>query len=136
MVGIIPKPIKKTSKLYELAPYIVFGLVLAVVLAYVALLYIGNKTSKTLWRIQEQIAQVGTQDERAQETQVLLDKQKIDDFSKLFADHKKTSNFFKSYSLRAFATAVSRSNTANLYLSAESMPVLPTSSTGVGIYLA
>lgn len=95
MVGIIPKPIKKTSRLYEFSPYIVFGLVVAVASASVALFYLENKTSKTLWDLQEKIAQVGTKDEKAIEMQVLLDKQKIDDFSKLFADHQRASNFFK-----------------------------------------
>jgi len=95
MVGIIPKPIKKTSRLYEFAPYIVLGLVLVVVSAYVVLVYVGNRTSKTLWDLQDKIAQVGTKDERALETQVLLDKQRIDDFSKIFADHQRASNFFK-----------------------------------------
>ena len=95
MVGIIPKPIKKTSKLYEFSPYIVFGLVVAVVLAYIALLYFENKTSKIAWDLEEKIAQVGTKDEKVVEAQVLLDKRKIDDFSKLFADHQRASNFFK-----------------------------------------
>lgn len=95
MVGIIPKPIKKTPKLYELAPYISFGLVVAVVLVYAVLLYLDNKTSKTLFDLEDKIAQVGTKNEKVIETQVLLDKQKIDDFAKVFADHQRTSNFFK-----------------------------------------
>lgn len=94
MVGIIPKPIKKTSKLYELAPYISFGLVVVVVLAYAALFFIEKRTSKTLWNLEDKIAQVGTKDEKSLEAQLLLHKQKIDDFSKLFTDHKKTSSFF------------------------------------------
>ena len=95
MIGIIPKPIKKTSRLYELAPYVVFGLVLVVVVAFIVLSYLGNKASKELWNLEERIAQVGTKDEKVLETQVLLDKQRIDDFSKVFADHQKTSNFLK-----------------------------------------
>lgn len=95
MAGIIPKPIKKTSKLYELAPYFALGLVVAVILAYAALLYFEDKASKTIGSLQEKIAQVGTADEKKIEAQVLLDKQRIDDFSKLFAKHKKNSNFFK-----------------------------------------
>ncbi len=95
MVGIIPKPIKKTSRLYEISPYIVFGLVVAVILIYIALFYLENKSSKILWDLQEKIAQVGTKDEKALEAQVLLDKEKIDDFSKLFANHQRVSKFFK-----------------------------------------
>ena len=95
MVGIIPKPIKKPSRVYEFATYIVFGLVVAVVLVYIVLLSLGNKASKTMEDLQERIAQVGTKDEKAVEAQVLLDKQKIDDFSGLFANHQKVSNFFK-----------------------------------------
>jgi hypothetical protein len=95
MVGIIPKPIKKTSKLYELAPYISFGLVVLVILTYGVLFFIENRTSKTLWELEDKIAQVGTKDEKNLETQLLLDKQKIDDFSNLFADHTKASEFFK-----------------------------------------
>lgn len=94
MVGIIPKPIKKTSRLYEFAPYIVFGLVIVVILAYISLLYLENKASKTLWVLEDRIAQVGTKAEKATEAQVLLDKKKIDDFSELFANHKKTSSLF------------------------------------------
>ncbi|MEK7503609.1 MAG: hypothetical protein AAB577_01360 [Patescibacteria group bacterium] len=95
MIGIIPKPIKKTSKLYEFSPYIVFGLVAAVVLAYVVLLYLGNKTSRISWDLAEKISQVGTKDERVLEARVLLEKQRIDDFSKLFANHRESSSFFK-----------------------------------------
>ena len=95
MIGIVPRKIKKTSKLYEFSPYIVFGLVTAVVLAYVVLLYLGNKTSKISWDLAEKISQVGTKDERALEARILLEKQRINDFSKLFADHQEASNFFK-----------------------------------------
>ncbi len=95
MIGIVPRKIKKTSKLYEFSPYIVFGLVIAVVLAYVVLLYLGNKTSKISWDLAEKISQVGTKDERALEARILLEKQRINDFSKLFADHQEASNFFK-----------------------------------------
>ena len=95
MIGIVPRKIKKTSKLYEFSPYIVFGLVTAVVLAYIALLYFGNKTSKISWDLEEKIAQVGTKDVKAIEAQVLLNKQKIDDFSTLFADHQRASNLLK-----------------------------------------
>ncbi|MFH1423405.1 MAG: hypothetical protein ABIG29_00405 [Candidatus Nealsonbacteria bacterium] len=95
MIGIIPKPIKKTSKLYGFSPYIVFGLVLAVVLAYVVLFYLGNKASETSSDLEEKIAQVGTKEEKVLETQVLIDKQRIDDFSKIFSDHQRFSNFFK-----------------------------------------
>ena len=95
MVGIIPKPIKKPSQVYRLAPYIVFGLVAVVVLAYIVLSYLENNASKTMENLQERIAQVGTKDEKVLEAQVLLDKEKIDDFSKLFADHQRVSNFLK-----------------------------------------
>jgi len=95
MVGIIPKPIKKPSKLYQLSPYIVLGLVAAVILVYAALLYFENQASTALQDLQEQIAQVGTGDEKTIEAQVLLDKQKIDDFSEIFANHQRASNFFK-----------------------------------------
>ncbi len=95
MVGIVPKPIKKPSRLYGLIPHVVFGIVAAVVLVYVFLLFIENKTSKTLRDLEEKITQVGTGEEKALETQVLLNKQKIDDFSKIFANHQRTSNFFK-----------------------------------------
>ena len=95
MIGIIPKPIKRTSKLSAFAPYLVFGLVLAVIFAYIALFYLGNKASKTLWDLQDKISQVGTKDEKVIETQVLLDKQKIDDFSALFADHQRASGLLK-----------------------------------------
>jgi len=94
MAGIIPKPIKKTPRLYELAPYISFGLAFVVVLAYVALFFVGNRTSQTLWDLEDKIAQVGTKEEKNIETQLLLDKQKIDDFAVLFSDHKQASNFF------------------------------------------
>jgi len=95
MAGIIPKPIKKTSRLYRSLPYIAFGLAVAVVLAYIALLYFGNQASKTANALEEKIAQVGTKDEKVVEAQVLLDKQRIDDFSKLFANHQEPSKFFK-----------------------------------------
>lgn len=95
MGSIIPKPIKKTPRIYKFIPYIVFSLVLVVISVYITLLYIGNKASETLLDLEEKIAQVGTKDEKTIEARVLLDKQKIDDFSNVFADHKKASNFFK-----------------------------------------
>jgi len=95
MVGIIPKPIKKTSRIYALAPYVSFGLAIAVVLVCVILFYLGNKSSGTLGDLEEKLAQVGTQDEKTLETQVLFDKKQIDAFSQLFAQHQRTSNFFK-----------------------------------------
>lgn len=95
MIGIIPKPIKKISKLYEFSPYITFGLVIAVVLAYVVLSYLGNKASKQVAVLEDKIAQVGTQDEKVMETQVLFQQRQIDDFVKLFANHQKSSSLFK-----------------------------------------
>ncbi|MFH1780692.1 MAG: hypothetical protein ABH841_01690 [Candidatus Nealsonbacteria bacterium] len=95
MTGIIPKPIKKASRLFEFSTYIVFGLVLAAVVAYVALFYIGNKTSAALQDLQEKVAQVGTSGEKNLETQVLFSKKKIDDFAKIFADHQRASFVFK-----------------------------------------
>lgn len=95
MTGIIPKPIKKTPKLYKFSPHIVFGLIIAVILIYISLLYFTNEKSKVLLDLQEKIAQVGTKEERVLEAQVLLDKRQIDDFSKVFADHKKASLFFE-----------------------------------------
>ena len=58
--------------MYRLAPYIVFGLVLVVVLAYIVLSYLENNASKTMENLQERIAQVGTKDEKVLEAQVLL----------------------------------------------------------------
>jgi len=48
-----------------------------------------------MWDLEDQIAQVGTMEEKALELKVLTSKERIDDFSKLFQDHKKSSNFFK-----------------------------------------
>ncbi len=95
MVGIIPKPIKKTSKLYEFAPHISFGLVIVVVLGYAFLWYLENKATNTLQILHDKIIQVDTQEEKNIETQVLFDKKRIDDFSKLLESHKISSGFFK-----------------------------------------
>lgn len=95
MIGIIPKPIKKPSRIYRFAPYIAFGLVGAVLLAYVALVYFESRASKTMGKIQDRIAQVGTKDEKVIEAEVLLNKKQIDDFVKLFAGHQRVLNFLK-----------------------------------------
>jgi len=95
MVGIIPKPIKKTPKLYEFIPHLAFGLVVVVVLVYTILFYLDNQASKKLWDLEDKIAQVGTKEERSAETQILLDKQRISDFSTMLHNHNKTSSLFK-----------------------------------------
>lgn len=95
MVGIIPKPIKKTSRWHDLAFPISLGLLIAVVLGYFLLWYLESKTKNNLQVLQEQITKIGTQEEKDTERQVLLDKKTIDDFSKLLANHKTASDFFK-----------------------------------------
>lgn len=95
MVGIIPKPIKKASKWPEFIPYAVLGLVFVVVLVYAALFYLQSQATKKLDNLEDRIGRVGTQDERFLETQLIFDKQRIDDFSVLFAKHKTTSGFYK-----------------------------------------
>ena len=95
MVGIIPKPTKKIPRWHNLALYISLGLLLAVVLSYVILFYLGNKSLSNLWDLEDRIMQAGAIEEKLLEVKVISDKKRINDFSEIFQDHKKSSNFFK-----------------------------------------
>ncbi len=94
MVGIIPKTIKKTPQWQNLASYFCYALLIVVVLGYAALFYFEGKAVGALQDLEEKIAQVATKEDRAAESRILAAKKKINDFSKLLQDHKKSSNFF------------------------------------------
>ena len=94
MVGIIPKTTKKAPAWQNLALYIAGSLALAVISGYAVLFYFGNKAFNNLQAIEEEINQVATKEERGEEAKALVAEKKINDFSKLFQKHKKSSNFF------------------------------------------
>ncbi len=94
MVGIIPKPIKKMPEWRKYAFYIAPGLLIAVVLAYALLFYFESRTSTTLIDLEDQISQVATEEDKVLEREAINIKKQINTFSKIFADHKKSSNFF------------------------------------------
>lgn len=94
MVGIIPKTTKKAPEWYNLAFYISLGLLIAVILGYALLLYFESKALVVSQDLENQIAQVGTKEEKNMEAQVLVAKKRINDFTELLQAHKKPSNFF------------------------------------------
>lgn len=95
MPGIIPKPIKRTPKWHNIALYAALGLIVLLVLGYALLFYFEGKTQSILTDLEDQIAQVGTREEKRIETQLLLQRKTINDFAKLFQEHKKASAFFE-----------------------------------------
>ena len=95
MPGIIPKPIKRTPKWHAIALCAALGLIVLLVLGYALLFYFEGKAQSTLNDLEEKIAQVGTKEEKKIETQLLLQRKTINDFAKLFQDHKKASAFFE-----------------------------------------
>lgn len=94
MVGIIPKTIKKTPQWQNFVSYFCYALLIAVILGYAALFYFEGKAIGALQDLEEKIAQVATKEDRAAESRILTAKKRINDFSKLLQDHKKSSNFF------------------------------------------
>jgi hypothetical protein len=95
MVDIIPKRIKRFPNLYQIGFYISLGLALVSVLAVTLIFLLENNATKNLQTLEDRINQVGTQEEKIQEAQLLLDKKRIEDFSELLAGHQKTSAVFK-----------------------------------------
>jgi len=94
MVEIIPKKIKKAPEWYNLGFYIAAALLIVVVLGYAILFYFENRALNNLQDLEERISQVGTQEEKNMEVEVLLAKKRISDFAELLQSHKKSSNFF------------------------------------------
>jgi hypothetical protein len=95
MVGIIPKPIKKPSKWQKYLPYVGVAFIIIVVLSYAAVFYFQKQTSTTLSDLEDKIASIGTKEEKDIETQLILSKKRIDDFSGIFKDHQQISPVFK-----------------------------------------
>ena len=94
MVGIIPKTTKKAPEWHKLALYVVLGLLVVVILGYALLFYFEGRAFNSLQNVEEEIAQVSTKEERIIEVRVLATEKKINDFSKLLQDHKRSSKFF------------------------------------------
>ncbi|MDP3991241.1 MAG: hypothetical protein Q8P63_03030 [Candidatus Nealsonbacteria bacterium] len=94
MVGIIPKPPKKTAKWQIIILYAVLGLLVVVVLGYGSLFYFENKGSKEMADLEERASKFGTPEEKNLEEQVLSDKVKLNDFAGLLESHNKNSKFF------------------------------------------
>ncbi len=94
MIDIIPKKVKKAPEWYSFGFYIALALLIAVVLAYALSFYFEGRALNNFQDLEDRIAQVGTKQEKAVETEVLAAKKRINDFSKLLQSHKKSSNFF------------------------------------------
>ena len=94
MVGIIPKTIKKNPRWQNLASYFCYALLIVVILGYAALFYFEGKAVGALQNLEEKMTQVATKEDRAAESRILAAQKKINDFSKLLQDHKKSSSFF------------------------------------------
>lgn len=95
MVDIIPKPIKKLPQWQNILFYFVVVSPLAAILTYALLFYLENKSLSELQNIEEQIAKVGTSEEKILEREILDDKKKISDFSTLLSSRQKSLNFFE-----------------------------------------
>ncbi len=94
MVGIIPKPRKRIPEWYKFAFYIALTLLIGVILSYAALFYFESRASTTLMDLEDQISQVGGEEEKVLEREVITIKEQINTFSKIFPVHKKPSSFF------------------------------------------
>ena len=94
MVGIIPKRIEKASRWQNLFFYLALGLLIAVILGYAVLFYFEGKNSRNLQDIEYKIIQIGAEEDKVREEEISSVKNKINDFSSLFNNYKKTSNLF------------------------------------------
>lgn len=95
MVSIIPKPTKKIPEWHKLAFYASLALVGVVILGYACLFFLESRALSTLQDLEDKIAQVGTKTEKNMEAQVLADKKRINDFSKLISSHQKSTSFLQ-----------------------------------------
>lgn len=95
MVEIIPKPAKKILPRQNLLFYLSLGLATAAVLGFFVLGNFESKALTTLQNLEDEVAQIGTIEERAIETKVFDYDKKINNFSILLENHQKSTNFFK-----------------------------------------
>ncbi|OGZ24421.1 MAG: hypothetical protein A2896_01280 [Candidatus Nealsonbacteria bacterium RIFCSPLOWO2_01_FULL_43_32] len=93
MVGIIPKTVKKTPQWQNFVAYFCYALLIGLVLGYALLFYLEGKAISSLQNLEEKITQVATPEDRVAESMILATKKRINDFSTLLQDHKKSSNF-------------------------------------------
>jgi hypothetical protein len=95
MIGIIPKRTKKTPEWQNIGIYVALGLLATLILGYALIFYLESKASTKLSDLEGKIAQVGTQDEKDTEVQILLAGRRIDDFFSIFQQHNKSSGLFR-----------------------------------------
>jgi Tfp pilus assembly protein PilN len=95
MVDIIPKRTKKFPDLYQIGYYASLGLALLSMLVLTVLFVLENNAVSNLQNLEDRISEVGTKEEKIQETQLLLDKRRIEDFASLLSGRQKTSAVFK-----------------------------------------
>lgn len=95
MVDIIPKRIRRFPSFYQIAFYVSLSLALIAALAVTVLFVLENNAVKKLQDLEDQILQVGTKEEKLQESQLLLDKKRIEDFAALLNGRRKNSAIFK-----------------------------------------
>jgi len=93
MVTIIPKTSQEKTSWQSLLPYFAVGLVIAVAASYFVLGYFEKRAWEDIERLEKEIEAVAEGNEEI-EKEVLHTKNKIKDFSVLFASHRKSSKFF------------------------------------------
>lgn len=93
-IEIIPKEAAKLPLWQNILLYISIALVLTCVSGYFVLTYFIKKSDLIFQDLEKALAEARTPQEIALEEEILDYQKKIEDFSSLFLDHKKSSNFF------------------------------------------
>jgi len=95
MVEIIPKTKKPSRRISQWVVY-GFGTVLVLlVFLYFWLMYLENIKLAEFWQLVGEESSIGSSEERLKEIEVLEAQRKINDFSKIFNNHRVVSPFFK-----------------------------------------
>ena len=97
MVDIIPKKTQIVLPWQNVILYISVAVLIGVVLSYVLLIYSENKKAVILEDLAGQITAVGSSEDKLLEQEVLDAKKKIEDFSDLLAERRKTADFFSKF---------------------------------------
>lgn len=95
MIEIIPKPVKKRTPLQPILFYFSLSFAVAIILSYLLLIHFENRSLVALQNIETKITQVGTPEEKETEAKLLALKKRIEKFTILFEERRKSSNFFE-----------------------------------------
>lgn len=102
MVEIIPKPAEKAPLWLQILSDFLIFLLIGVIISYFALGWLEKKSENYLQNLEEKISQARTPEIIALEKEVLDYQKKIEDFAKIFEQHKLNSKFFQFLEERTY----------------------------------